>query len=696
MSGLFTSPDTAISQMRGQGEEEKMTDIHEEKKDTRESKKKKKKKKTKITRSKSRRDYIKENVARMGGANPILRQKSRVHDHWDDDMLSKLYPAKEEEEEEEGEDAPPPVRLEKKQIRWGKVRGIVHQALGPYLSKQKKKFDNARDTVNSIAKDKGIILEVEAGMDTKHIPVRSQGNLEFYTHENLLKRQNARHAPETVAVLEEWWRTIEGLKDERGYLLQTEFVAIAVKIQKALDEKYDGDKAIAFAESDWEHDSKGKGYIDKETFFESVFEIADLWTDTVHERDYVNMLRALLCAISVEMQRGRIRLRRTKDIVPLKKTIDADGRPRWHVRGVGGADVSRNATDWHGRNPKVLEEGLSGPSPDWVRRLSLARPSSLRPATSRKQPLGHRIVAPTGLVRIDSNVIPGGLCYRPSHPNDPAWHRYLLQQEELRRKEEEELRRRRARNRNPDGGIARPRSRTTDDETRWMPWDLSRLNYTRKKDERSFDDKKKSPATWKVNRRRRKSSGETMEENSEHESSPSSSSSLPSPLAPMRPPGLGMTTSLPPGVYNRTSTKTATTAPQTKTNDPWRLPKLKGKLRRLSRLAAHASALRRRKSIESESVLSAVGELESVPSPRTLAKTGASLESFSSSRRHFGKLRRLSIGAAKKSAQRRRRTSMADSPGIDNAVLRNASSPRKARLDPIEHGQRAKIMRGAL
>ena len=47
-------------------------------------------------------------------------------------------------------------------------------------------------------------------------------------------------------------------------------------------------------EEDWLDDNKGKEQMDYPDFFDALFELADMWCDTVHAADYARLLNQLL------------------------------------------------------------------------------------------------------------------------------------------------------------------------------------------------------------------------------------------------------------------------------------------------------------------------------------------------------------------------------------------------------------------
>ena len=44
---------------------------------------------------------------------------------------------------------------------------------------------------------------------------------------------------------------------------------------------------------DWEHDSHGQGYMTKEDIYESLFELADIWTPDAEKEEYLGFFEIL-------------------------------------------------------------------------------------------------------------------------------------------------------------------------------------------------------------------------------------------------------------------------------------------------------------------------------------------------------------------------------------------------------------------
>ena len=85
------------------------------------------------------------------------------------------------------------------------------------------------------------------------------------------------------------------------------------KLQIAVLGSYMGE---AVAERDWETDSQGFEYLNFERFTKSWFQLADMWTSTIDEADYVAFLKNLIDRMITLGPDGGLMFREDRDIVP--------------------------------------------------------------------------------------------------------------------------------------------------------------------------------------------------------------------------------------------------------------------------------------------------------------------------------------------------------------------------------------------
>ncbi len=69
-----------------------------------------------------------------------------------------------------------------------------------------------------------------------------------------------------------------------------EYERVYLLMCKALNARFDRSECEALARTDWERDTQRTGSMNQAMCFNSLFEIADLWTRTVLVEDYVAFL----------------------------------------------------------------------------------------------------------------------------------------------------------------------------------------------------------------------------------------------------------------------------------------------------------------------------------------------------------------------------------------------------------------------
>lgn len=123
---------------------------------------------------------------------------------------------------------------------------------------------------------------------------RYQGALEFYSDENLDKREALRSEPAVTKLLEKWWLAATAFFGRDAALTETDYRAfhrrLANVVQQATSETFaDYDKVL---ESDLRRDTTdAENNVDRDAFSASVFQVVDQWTATVELSEYVEFLQ---------------------------------------------------------------------------------------------------------------------------------------------------------------------------------------------------------------------------------------------------------------------------------------------------------------------------------------------------------------------------------------------------------------------
>jgi len=131
---------------------------------------------------------------------------------------------------------------------------------------------------------------------------RHDGDLELYAEDNLLIREALFDSPKISYLLDQWWRAAETYIDRgkhgtrSGTLTFGEYALYHTRLHRIVEhhggEAVSEDEAKAIMEEDFKSDDTGKeNAITREEFRYSVFQLADQWTYSLDEEDYVDFLR---------------------------------------------------------------------------------------------------------------------------------------------------------------------------------------------------------------------------------------------------------------------------------------------------------------------------------------------------------------------------------------------------------------------
>lgn len=174
------------------------------------------------------------------------------------------------------------------------------------------------------------LREIFLGYASKYLPIEQKKKPSIPRRKNTIKRSSERKfsiAAQTENISEHpfdsntslyenpanlfiYVRDLRNLLDDLGYALSlSEFTSIVLAVdpersgkitfenfskwwEHLLEEENDQaeDALRSIAEQDWVSDSLGEGYIDKEKFFNAIFEVADIWSDSVDLDEYFHVL----------------------------------------------------------------------------------------------------------------------------------------------------------------------------------------------------------------------------------------------------------------------------------------------------------------------------------------------------------------------------------------------------------------------
>lgn len=129
------------------------------------------------------------------------------------------------------------------------------------------------------------------------VSYRDQGNPDWHAQGALKIRQALRYHPSVVGEMQRFWRTF-AVKDMRHGLLRNEYVKWHLKVTKVLYSDWTPGEARSIAMRDWQRDVGSATGMAEDSFYSSLFELIDLWTETAEWREYVAFLRQLYARIA--------------------------------------------------------------------------------------------------------------------------------------------------------------------------------------------------------------------------------------------------------------------------------------------------------------------------------------------------------------------------------------------------------------
>jgi hypothetical protein len=114
--------------------------------------------------------------------------------------------------------------------------------------------------------------------------LKLQGNLEHYSIKSLQKRDNLKRNEFVKQEIMTFWDSIDMIKDENGNINKATYITFNIKLQLGLVEGgVTEEEGMAEAEADWVKDSVEGEYMSYSEFSKSMFELADMWVDSIGE-----------------------------------------------------------------------------------------------------------------------------------------------------------------------------------------------------------------------------------------------------------------------------------------------------------------------------------------------------------------------------------------------------------------------------
>jgi hypothetical protein len=130
------------------------------------------------------------------------------------------------------------------------------------------------------------------------VPYHRQGDASYYTPLALEQRAKLINDSRIVVAISLLFRVYQ--TDQRGFVDEVEYRRAHLNYSRALLVPFDMDEASNNASHDWIGDRRNttEDNLAPEDCFTSIFEIADIWTDTVEPKDYVRFLVRLYLRVT--------------------------------------------------------------------------------------------------------------------------------------------------------------------------------------------------------------------------------------------------------------------------------------------------------------------------------------------------------------------------------------------------------------
>lgn len=142
--------------------------------------------------------------------------------------------------------------------------------------------------------DRGSIITEHRKSQVDAIDVKKEGNLEFYSKENVEKRKTIRENERLLEMTRELWKFVMKTTEPSDYISFTQYEGLLLKIHKTLAPDFDLNEAKELILEDWQRDTLGQVGLDYRSFHEAIFEIVDIWCDSLEPESYVDLLESIL------------------------------------------------------------------------------------------------------------------------------------------------------------------------------------------------------------------------------------------------------------------------------------------------------------------------------------------------------------------------------------------------------------------
>eukprot|EP00364_Plasmodium_chabaudi_P000424 XP_016653279.1 conserved Plasmodium protein, unknown function [Plasmodium chabaudi chabaudi] len=151
----------------------------------------------------------------------------------------------------------------------------------------------------------------------------NQGDIGFENEDLKKEREKIRTNDVFVECVKNIWTNILNKKLNDKFS-KIEYFKIMLRICKVLIPQFEIKQVIKIINDEWNNDSKGKKYLNFDSFFNTFFELADIWTPTINAHDYALFLKSLfyrITFIQIKNQNGEITKKKPIIIINFKRNI---------------------------------------------------------------------------------------------------------------------------------------------------------------------------------------------------------------------------------------------------------------------------------------------------------------------------------------------------------------------------------------
>jgi hypothetical protein len=171
-----------------------------------------------------------------------------------------------------------------------KITGMTGARLSLETERLRQKYERMQEDALQEIEQRGIVTHKEEHED--HADIRLQGDTEMHTADSLMEREKLKSHPALKDVVMSFWEIFDD--DDSGSMSHGEYIALNKLLHKALLPDVSEEEAEASAQTDWAEDSKGEEHMPFEAFFESMFQLADIWCEEICSEEYEAFLANLL------------------------------------------------------------------------------------------------------------------------------------------------------------------------------------------------------------------------------------------------------------------------------------------------------------------------------------------------------------------------------------------------------------------